>query len=81
MKILTLVSIAFLSFSVTANHDGGVMVTPEVYGVKLIEIDFCQNASCKNAIKVGGGKRINRIWVYAVFASNGAFFRSTSVPP
>ena len=59
MKILTLVSIAFLSFSATANHDGGVMVTPEVYGVKLIEIDFCQNASCQNAIKVGGGKRIN----------------------
>ena len=59
MKILILVLIAFLSFSVTANHDGGVMVTPEVYGVKLIEIDFCQNASCQNAIKVGGGKRIN----------------------
>ena len=59
MKILTLVSIAFLSFSATANHDGGVMVTPEVYGVKLIEIDFCQNVSCQNAIKVGGGKRIN----------------------
>ena len=50
MKILILVLIAFLSFSVTANHDGGVMVTPEVYGVKLIEIDFCQNASCQNAI-------------------------------
>ena len=59
MKILTLLLIAFLSFSVTADHEGGVMVTPEVYGVKLIEIDFCQNASCQNAIKVGGGKRIN----------------------
>jgi hypothetical protein len=31
----------------------------EVYGVKFNEIFLCQSASCSNAIKIGGGSRIN----------------------
>ena len=56
----------FLLFFVTSSsfalHDcksGGSYVTPEKYGVKLIEIDFCNDANCTNPIKVGGGVRID----------------------
>ena len=35
------------------------LVTPEVYGVKFNEIYLCQSASCDNAVKIGGGDRID----------------------
>ena len=35
------------------------LITPEVYGVKFNEIYLCQSASWDNAVKIGGGDRID----------------------
>lgn len=71
-KINTLIAIFFITFSIPtiAEHNNGTMITPEIYGVKLMEIDFCQTASCENAVKVGGGKRID-IANIALWADEG----------
>ena len=53
----TLIAFFFSLFiALTAKSN---MVTPEVYGVKFNEIYLCQSASCDNAIKIGGGDRID----------------------
>ncbi len=65
----------FLLFSITSPSFGtheckgsGSYNTPEKYGVKLLAIEFCENAACSNAIKVGGGQRIDianlDLWKY-----------------
>ena len=56
MKYTIIAFFLSLFIALTAKSN---LVTPEVYGVKFNEIYLCQSASCDNAVKIGGGDRID----------------------